>query len=59
MRALLYGDVTYLKNAVFWDVTPRGYCKNYLLIAANVVPGLLILFSLMMEATCSSETSVR
>jgi hypothetical protein len=29
-----------------------------LLVAANVVPSLLILVTLMMEAICSSETSV-
>jgi hypothetical protein len=29
-----------------------------LLVTANVVPSSLILFTLMMEAICSSETSV-
>jgi hypothetical protein len=46
-----------MKNSVFWDVTPRGSCKNrrfrgtycfmhmlQLLVTANVVPNRPILF---------------
>jgi hypothetical protein len=58
-----------MKNAVFWDVPPCGSCKNrisrvflrnvlQLLVAANIVLSSLILLTLMMEAKCSSETSV-
>jgi hypothetical protein len=61
-----------MKNGVFWDVTPRGSCKNRrfgltwvflrsvrrLLVAACVVPGSPILATLMKEAPGSSETSV-
>jgi hypothetical protein len=52
-----------MKNAVFWDVTPCGSYKNRhfalrLLLADNVVPSSSILVTLMIEATCSSETSV-
>jgi hypothetical protein len=73
-----------IKNAVFWDVTLRGSCKNrrfggmyffhhqgnknrrarnvssmiQLLVTANVVPGMPILVTLMMEVLSSSETSV-
>jgi hypothetical protein len=68
-----------LKNAVFWDVTPCGSCKNprfggthrfhhhgeknqhselQLLVTANAVTSLLILFILIMEAIRSSETLV-
>jgi hypothetical protein len=54
------------KNAVFWDVTPCGSCKNrrfggrYRLHheGDNVVPSSLILVTLMTEAISSSETSV-
>jgi hypothetical protein len=59
------------KNAVFWDVTPCGSFKNqrfgetYRLHhqgeknqLAIAVPNSLILFTLMMEATRSSESSV-
>jgi hypothetical protein len=55
----------WLKNAVFWDVTPCGSCKNKflrsvnrLLVTANVVSSSPILVTLMMEALSSSETSV-
>jgi hypothetical protein len=55
-----------MKNAVFWDVTPCGSCKNIvflcsvrrLLITANVGPSSQILVTLMMEVLDSSETSV-
>jgi hypothetical protein len=66
-----------VKNAVFWNVTPCGSCKNrrfgatYHLhhkgennqrtrynVSSNFVPSSLILFTLMMEAIISSETSV-
>jgi hypothetical protein len=63
-----------MMNAVFWDVTPcvscknrrfgRTYClhhqsrKNQQFLVADSVPSSLILFTLMMEALCSSETSV-
>jgi hypothetical protein len=55
-----------MKNGVFWDVTPCGYCKNLvfvrsvrrLLVAASVVPISPILVTLMKEAPSSSETSV-
>jgi hypothetical protein len=59
---------------VFWDVKPRGSCKNRrfggtyhlvfpcsvrrLLVAASVVPSSPILVTLMKEALGSSETSV-
>jgi hypothetical protein len=43
-----------MENAVFWDDAPCG-C---LLVIANIVPGSLILFALMMEAIRSPETSV-
>jgi hypothetical protein len=43
------------KNAVFWDVL-RSVLR--LLVTANVVPSSPILVTLMMEATCSTETSV-
>jgi hypothetical protein len=50
-----------LKNAVFWDVTPfdssLNRCDQQLLDTADVVPSLLILVTLMMEAICSCETS--
>jgi hypothetical protein len=59
-------------NATFCDVTPRGSCKDRrfgglhclhirsvldLLVTANV-PSLQILVTLIMEALCSSVTSV-
>jgi hypothetical protein len=47
-----------MKNAVFWDVTPCGSCKNRLLLTANSVPSSPILVTLMIEAIPSSETSV-
>jgi hypothetical protein len=62
-----------MKNAVFWNMTPCGSCKNrrfggmYRLhdhgeknqrARNNVSSNLLILFTLMIEAICSSETSV-
>jgi hypothetical protein len=58
-----------MKNAVFWDVTPRGSCKNRcfggylhsvrrLLVTANVVTSSPILVTLMMEALPSCHTSV-
>jgi hypothetical protein len=65
--------VVTMKNAVFWDVTPCGSCKNrhfrgtyclyhcsvlWLLVAANVVPSLPILVTLMMVVIHSSQTSV-
>jgi hypothetical protein len=37
-----------MKNAFFWDVMLRQFCKNR-------HPSLLIIFTLMMEATRSSE----
>jgi hypothetical protein len=46
------------KNAVFWDVMPCGSCKNRLLVIAKVVPSPPVLVTLLMEALCSSETSV-
>jgi hypothetical protein len=63
-----------MTNAVFWDVASCGSCnnrhfggwyhlhyqseKNELLVTANVVPSLLILFTLTMEGINSSEMSV-
>jgi hypothetical protein len=57
-----------MMNAVFWDVSPCGSCKNrhlggiyrlhQLLFTANVLPISLFLFTLMTEEICSSETSV-
>jgi hypothetical protein len=60
-----------MKNAVFWNVTPCGSCKNRrpfsivfprsvcpLLVTANVVPISPILVTLMMQAIRFSETSV-
>jgi hypothetical protein len=44
----------YLKNAVFRDVMPCGVK----LVTANVVPGSLILVTLVMEEPSSSEMSV-
>jgi hypothetical protein len=61
-----------MKNAVLWDATSCGSCKNRrfggtlrivflrsvyrLLIAANVVPSSSILVTLMMEGILFSET---
>jgi hypothetical protein len=55
-----------MKNAVFWDVTPRGSCKIFvflrcvhlLLVTASVVTSSPILVTLMKEALSSSEMSV-
>jgi hypothetical protein len=47
-----------LENAVFWDVTPRDAFVLQLLVTVNVLRSSLILFTLMMEAIRSSETSV-
>jgi hypothetical protein len=62
-----------MNNAVFWDVTPRGSCKNRYfrgtyrlhhqgasvlrLLVINIAPSSPIL-TLMKEAIFSSETSV-
>jgi hypothetical protein len=57
-----------MKNAVLWDVTQCGSCKNrcfvfirnvlLLLVIANVIPSWLILVILMMETIRSSEWPV-
>jgi hypothetical protein len=51
-----------MKNGVFWDVMPCGSCKNRsvrrLLVKTKILPSSLILFTPMMEALSSSETSV-
>jgi hypothetical protein len=63
-----------MKNLVFLDMMLYSSCKKrrfggtypfhhpaekkQLLVTANVVPSSLILFTLMMEAICSSETSI-
>jgi hypothetical protein len=54
-----------LKNAVSWDVMPCDSCKTaflhsmlQLLVTDNIVPSVLILVNIMMEAIESSETSV-
>jgi hypothetical protein len=55
-----------MRDAVFWDVTPCGSCKNIvfrrimhrLLVTTNVVPSSPILVTLMMEGLRSSETSI-
>jgi hypothetical protein len=55
-----------MKNAVFWDVTQCGSCKNLaflrsvrrLLVTANVAFNSPILVTRMIEAIHSSETSV-
>jgi hypothetical protein len=58
-----------MKNGVFWDVTPRGSCKNRrlgglyrrvlrLLVSASVVRSSPIVVPLMMKGRHSSETSV-
>jgi hypothetical protein len=44
-----------MKNAVFWDVAPRGF---RLLVTANIVSSSPIFATLMMEAICPSETSI-
>jgi hypothetical protein len=46
-----------MKNAIFWDVTPRGSVLR-LLVTANIVPSPKILVTLMMEVIRSSETLV-
>jgi hypothetical protein len=43
-----------MKNALFWDVSSM----LELLVIANSIAALLILFTLMMEAIRSSETPV-
>jgi hypothetical protein len=63
--------VVTMKNAVFWDVTSCGSCKNRrtmyiiflrsvlrLLVTSNVVPSSPILITLLIEELRSSETSV-
>jgi hypothetical protein len=73
VRFEVFTSVT-MKNGVFWDATPCGYCKNRrfgrtyrfvflrsvcrLLVTANLVPSSPILVTLMMGALSSSETSV-
>jgi hypothetical protein len=58
-----------MKNAVFWDVTPCGFCKNRrhivlllsvrrLLGTANVGPSSPILVTVVIETLRSPETSV-
>jgi hypothetical protein len=55
-----------MKNGVFWDATPCGFCKTRRfggtyrrwLVTASVVNSSLILVIVMMEAIRSSETSV-
>jgi Na+/H+-translocating membrane pyrophosphatase len=56
-----------MKNGVFWDVAQCGSCTSNiifllsvlrLLVTANVVPTSRTYVTLMMEAICSSETSV-
>jgi hypothetical protein len=52
-----------MKNAVFWDITPCGCCKNkqrasVLPVSANVVPSSPIHVTLMMEAIRTSVASV-
>jgi hypothetical protein len=51
-----------MKNGAFWDVTPRGSCKNrrvhWLLLTASVFPRSPFLDTLMKEALSSCETSV-
>jgi hypothetical protein len=39
-----------MKNGVFWDVTPRGCCKNRRFVTLNL--------TLMKEALRSPETSI-
>jgi hypothetical protein len=64
-RTAVFTAVT-MKNAVLWDVTSCGSCKNrrfggiyhHLLVTANVVHTSPILVTMMMEAICSPEPSV-
>jgi hypothetical protein len=49
-----------MKNAVFWDVTPCGSCKNRVLrflVAAIVISSSPILVNLLMETTRSYRAS--
>jgi hypothetical protein len=61
------------ENAIFWDATLFGFCKNLrfgethevflqsvrrLIVIANVVPSSLILVTQMMDTVRYSETSV-
>jgi hypothetical protein len=51
----------WLKDALFWDVTPCGSCKDLCfggIASYGYVPSSPILVTLMMEALSSSETSV-
>jgi hypothetical protein len=68
LRFQVFTVVT-MKNTVFCDLAPRGSCQNRrfrgsdttifsLLVTANAVPGWLILLTLNMGTTRSSETSV-
>jgi hypothetical protein len=54
--------LTYMKNAVFWDVPLCSSCENIVLLRSvhrlNVVPSSPIPVTLMMEILRSSETSV-
>jgi hypothetical protein len=53
-----------MKNAVFWDdaivvlVGTDVSEETHLLVTVNIISSLPILFTLMMEAICSSETWV-
>jgi hypothetical protein len=55
-----------MKNVVFWDVTPCGFCKQpkqavkntKLVDSYHFFPTSPILVALMMVAICSFETSV-
>jgi hypothetical protein len=59
-------DIRYeMENVVFWDMTLCSFHINSvrcsvlrLLVTTNVVPRSSILVTLVMEAICSSETSV-
>jgi hypothetical protein len=48
-----------MRNAIFWDVTPCGYCtfsrRVSVVSYGNVVPSSPLLAALMMEAIRSSE----
>jgi hypothetical protein len=65
VRSEVFTAVT-MKNAVFWDVTSCGSCKNIVFLRSvrrlldniNAVTSSMILVTLMMEALRSSETSV-
>jgi hypothetical protein len=66
LRLEVFTAVT-VKNGVFWDVTPCGSCKKYLvflrsvrrlLVTASIVPSSPIIVTLMKEALSSYETSV-